>query len=227
MYIVTLLCLILLLVCVFLMCIRVTFSYEQLDKKFYDPYKTFPVLSTIHPYYSHISSEVTNLCNQPHEWLQWPEKELYTVEDGWKVYPIFVFGKWSTNCPNVPYITQFLKGVPGLKIAALSRMKPKVKLTPHQGWASHSNNILRCHYGIHVPSGCYISVKEGEIEEKVYQQNDEWLVFDDSKEHYAENMSDVERIVLIIDIERPKNIKKGCSTIADSKEFLEIVNAFK
>lgn len=33
-----------------------------------------------------------------------------------------------------------------------------MKLIPHQGWATHSNNIMRCHYGISVPEYCFISV---------------------------------------------------------------------
>jgi hypothetical protein len=62
---------------------------------------------------------------------------------------------------------------------------------------------------------------------KKYHNKFEWLIFDDSKIHSAENLSDADRIVLIIDVERPRNIAIGKSEIGDTKELLEIVNNIK
>ena len=53
------------------------------------------------------------------------------------------------------------------------------------------------------------------------------MTFDDSKTHYSENMSDKNRVVLIIDIERPSNIKTGTSEVGDSKELLNIIDYYK
>jgi hypothetical protein len=116
------------------------------------------------------------------------------------------------------------------------------------GWGSHSNNVIRCHYGIIVPKLCYVSVTNNIIpplydndnikkssypnniykmgEEIVFHKQFEWLIFDDSKTHYAENMSNEDRIVLIIDVERPKHIKKGVSEIGDTKELMELVKYY-
>ena len=94
---------------------------------------------------------------------------------------------------------------------------------------SYSNYIIRCHYGIIIPDNCYVYVRDEDtnIEEKHYYKQFEWLIFDDSKFHYAENSSNKDRIVLILDIERPKNIKIGTSTVEDSSELVEIINQFK
>ncbi len=55
----------------------------------------------------------------------------------------------------------------------------------------------------------------------------DWIVFDDSKLHYAENKSDEERIVLIVDLERPSHIKKGRSNVEETSELMEIVKKMK
>ena len=65
------------------------------------------------------------------------------------------------------------------------------------------------------------------FEEIRYHVNNEWMIFDDSKRHYAENTSEDDRIVLIIDIERPEHVKQGTSDATDTKELEEFVTAFK
>lgn len=105
-----------------------------------------------------------------------------------------------------------------------------MKLFPHQGWGNHSNNVIRCHFGLDVPNGCYISVSDKNNlsdQEIKYHKNNEWLCFDDSKIHYAHNPTNKDRIVLIVDVVRPKNIKRGNSTIGDTKELAEIINYYK
>ena len=56
--------------------------------------------------------------------------------------------------------------------------------------------------------------------------NDKWIVFDDSKFHTAENLTDSDRIVLILDIVRPCTIPAGTSTVEDTQELENIVAAF-
>jgi aspartyl/asparaginyl beta-hydroxylase (cupin superfamily) len=66
-----------------------------------------------------------------------------------------------------------------------------------------------------------------ENEEIRFHKENEWLIFDDSMTHYAENQSDRDRVVLIVDIERPWNIKQGVSDSEDSRELIEFINQFK
>jgi aspartyl/asparaginyl beta-hydroxylase (cupin superfamily) len=165
-------------------------------------------------------------------WHNWPEKGLYGAKGDWKIFPFYAFGGWSkTQCDRCPTIHNFLKQVKGLKLATLSKLTPGMKLHSHRGWGNHSNNVIRCHYGLIVPEGAaFISVSENQhfgYQDKHHKQF-EWLVFDDSKWHYATNTSpDSERIVLILDVDRPSNIERGTSDVGDTKELLEIVNYFK
>jgi beta-hydroxylase len=191
-----------------------------------------------------VKLETTNVINT--EWTDWPEKSLYANRGEWKIFPFYAFNVWVLdNCDKCPTITKFLKSIPGLKIALLSKLSAGMKLTPHKGWGNHSNGVLRCHYGIRIPDspllstripdstllstripdstmGCYISVKD-DIEIKKFHLEGEWICFDDSKEHYAENPTNEDRIVLILDIERPSHIKRGISDVGDSRELIEIV----
>lgn len=185
------------------------------------PIETFPFLNSILSKHDLIVNEIKNINNSTH-WKKWPEKYLYSGT--WKIFPFFAFGTWSNkNCNMCPNLYNFIKNIPGLKVAILSKLGPGVNLQPHRGWKSLSNYILRCHYGLIIPENCYVKVRD----KKKYHKEKEWIIFDDSLEHMAENQSDSDRTVLIIDIDRPKSIPVGTSTVADSAEFSDLVNYFK
>lgn len=195
---------------------------QLLNQRFYDYRKVYPELEILKDNRNKILEDVNKIIND--EWKDWPEKELYTEDMSWKVFPFFGFGTWvEHNCEKCPEITKLIKSIPNLKTASLSKFKPGTKLTPHQGWASLSNNVLRCHYGIKVPNECYIYVET----EKQQMLDNEIIVFDDSKLHSASNFSNEDRIVLILDIERPDYIEKGKSESEDTQELLSFVNSFK
>jgi len=200
---------------------------KQLDLNFYNVNDIDLTLNKIYDNLHNIQKEVNDVT----EWTQWPEKNLYDENIGnWNIYPFFAFDTWVyKNCKKCPTIYNFIKSIPNIKLATLSKMDPHVTLTPHKGWGEHSNNVIRCHFGLIVPKNkCYISVKSDDSEEEIkYLANNEWTIFDDSKTHYSSNNSDEIRIVLIIDIERPDHIKKGTATIGDTSELINIVNYFK
>ena len=180
--------------------------------------------------------EVNQVLADPTNWQYWPEKALYDgpPHSDWKIFPFYADlagGVWAEdNCQKTPTLTAFIKSLPGLKLATLSKLSPGMKLKPHRGWGNHSNYVLRCHYGLIVPccspqreKSCYIKVNDN-IQ---YHGNDEWMVFDDSETHMAENRSDQDRLVLIIDLERPVHIPPGTSEVGDTKELNEIVEYFR
>jgi len=78
-----------------------------------------------------------------------------------------------------------------------STMKPKTSIKPHYG---ATNLKLRCHFPLFVPDEAYLRVagdprpwNEGKM-----------IVFDDSYEHEAANLSETqERVILLIDIWHP------------------------
>ena len=116
-----------------------------LDKKYYTVNETFPYLNKIYDNLETYRNEVDMVINNKN-WFDWVEKDLYKTIDeknDWKIFPFFGFDIWNEpNCKKCPSITKFLKSIPGLKVAILSKMGPHTTLKEHQGWAAHSNNVL-------------------------------------------------------------------------------------
>lgn len=204
----------------------------KLDKLFYSPNEVSKQLVSININKNAILNETIQVYQEV--WTDWPEKELYEKNskfDKWQIFPFYAFGTWvNINCQKCPTIYNFIKKLKGLKLATLSKLTPGMKLSAHRGWASHSNHVIRCHYGLIVPEkSCYIAVSNSEKSnyEIQYHKQFEWVIFDDSKWHWAENAGKTDRIVLIIDIERPDNIETGTSNVGDSKELINIVEYFR
>ena len=178
------------------------------------------------------SSEVLkNEVRRIPQWTAWPERNHYQSDydadaddiDGsypasWTVFPlVYCFPasdvsarKWiDKTCAFVPHTTTLLKKLgPVLRTALFSRLDPRTTLGSHTGWADLANHVLRVHIPLMVPSGgsndglcgtwvdgCVETHEEGRI-----------ICFDDSKTHRAFNYSEEERIVLIIDLERPTGV---------------------
>lgn len=210
--------------------ICVTNRKRLLEKNYYEIDETFPVLNNIHNNLDIFQSEVNNIVDDT-LWLDWVEKNLYNKD--WKIFPLCGFNIWvEDNCKKCPELTKFLKSIPNLKVAILSKLKAGTKLNEHRGWGNHSNHVLRCHFGFKIPKKCYISVGAKDTnnniirEVKKYKKN-KWIIFDDSRHHFTWNFGDDDRIVLILDIERPQNVKVGNSEVGDTKELTELINSFR
>jgi aspartyl/asparaginyl beta-hydroxylase (cupin superfamily) len=208
---------------------------ELLDQRFYDVNDVYPELNKILDNLGKIKNEIRGnleIKENDNDWKDWPERNLYATNRKWKIVPFKAFDVTvEENCKKYPHLWKFISSVPNVRVAILSKLSPGMKLTPHQGWGMHSNYVLRCHFGLDVPKekACYISVAdvEGVDEEIQYHSQDNWMIFDDAKFHYAENPTELDRIVLIMDLDRPKNVKEGASKVGDTKELLEIVNSFR
>ncbi len=207
---------------------------KKLNKRFYEVEEVYPELYKIYELNNKIEKEVRNIMTNKDDWVDWPEKYLYDQNNSsWKIFPFYAFGTWvHKNCERCPVITNYLKSIPGLKLASLSKLSPGLKLEPHQGYAQHSNYILRCHYPIIVPKmkkSCVIKLAESyeSAFESRYYKKFKWVIFDDSKVHYVENSGESDRIVLLIDIERPSFVEVGKVVGGNSDELFQLVNYFK
>jgi len=208
----------------------------KLNQPFYDYRLIYPQLGWIHNQnHKNIHTEMKQLLDT--HWMEWPEKELYNhnnLDGSWTIIPLYGFGIWCKQFMNIlPSLYDFLKKMKGLKVAVISKLKPFSKLNPHQGWGFHSNKVLRCHYGIVLPykrTDSYICVMEDfdSVDKSIqYHKQNDWIVFDDSKVHYAVNDSNEERIVLIVDLERPSLVEKGNAQNNSTEELLEFVSELK
>lgn len=194
----------------------------KLNQRFYDYRAVFPFLNVLKQHRAQIRAEVEAVAQL--KWKMWPEKHLYNNNGGenqeWSVFPFFGFGVWvKDNCKRCPVIHNILKRIPALKTATLSRLAPGTVLAPHYGWKELSNYVLRCHYGVVVNESCRIVV---EGQSKKIREN-EIVVFDDSKQHYAENKGTTDRIVLLLDIERPDYVEVGQSKYDDTSQLMKFI----
>jgi len=179
-------------------------------------------------------------------WAEWPE---YHFRDGgnaeWNVFPLtYTFPatdphaqRWLEQpCGLCPATTRVLRKIPGLRTALFSRLGPQTRLSGHTGWEDLANHVLRVHLSLTVPkrnrkpsglagedlSSCGVWVNE----EVWGHQEGQLLVFDDSLVHGAYNHSDEDRVVLIIDIERPPWLPPGRATGGHTPELDAFIDQF-
>ena len=186
------------------------------NHRYYNSYEVFPSLQlfTDPDNFAEIEEELKSA-----EWFNWPEKNLWNKPgDDWKVCALYGFGMWHPkNVKKFPKTVELLKKVPGLRTAIFSRLGPNTRLQPHHGWASLANEVLRSHMGIVVPASGKSGVEvEGEFKQV---QPGEWLTFDDSKSHIGVNDTQEDRIVLLVDINRPWWVRWGQSSVGNTDEL--------
>jgi ornithine lipid ester-linked acyl 2-hydroxylase len=128
------------------------------------------------------------------------EKNLpITKEDIWRTYFFYVYGqRFEKQCSECPETARLLSQIPGMKTALFSILEPGTKLAPHRG---PYRGVLRYQLALLVPD-------HGDLGIRVGHQTATWqegvsMMFDDTYEHEAWNLSDETRVVLFLDIVRP------------------------
>ena len=157
------------------------------------------------------------------QWTAWPERNHYSSSDesagaSWTVFPLcYTFPANDVTqrkfidktCAFVPVTTSLLRDIgASLRTALFSRLDPNTKLGTHTGWSDLANHVVRVHIPLVVPKSevCGTWV-DGCVE---MQDFGRIICFDDSKVHRAFNYSEKEeRVVLILDLERPQNLPLG------------------
>lgn len=193
---------------------------------YYETNKYYPELSIFET-----DEPLLNLIEESQSvvnWIPWPERYLWDKPNArtddkpntqtWTVFPFYGYGKWSErNCSLCPKTAAMLKQIPNLRTAGFSKLAPNTVLSQHKGWAKLANHVLRSHLLLtdNNIGSCYLTVNGKNLNHKYGK----WVTFDDSLTHYATNNDIQDRIVLLIDIERPKDIPLGFSNIQESSEL--------
>ena len=118
---------------------------------------------------------------------------------GWKRFYLKWYGKplpsANSLCPNTVSI---LETIPNVRGGMFALLPPDGKLSGHRDPYAGS---LRYHLGLVTPNSadCYIKV-DGE---KYFWKDGEAVIFDETYIHSVENNTDVNRIILFLDIKRP------------------------
>ena len=155
---------------------------------FYDPHD-YPFTELLERHWETIRGEYSRL--RPEQLMPWPETSLY--QGSWQVFGLWAFGsRLDENCRACPATTAVVETIPGLTTAGFSRLAPRTRIEPHEGYTS---TVLRCHLGLIVPAHCGLQVGE---EIRTWTEGG-CLVFDDTVRHSAWNEADEERIILLVD----------------------------
>ncbi len=158
---------------------------------FYDPLQ-FPFTRALRENWEKIYAEYLGVRS---ELVDWVETDLY--DEGWQVFGLFDFpdgAELTANtkkCPVAAHLVRHYFARHGA--AGFSVLAPMTRIKPHTGY---QGEYLRCHLGLHIPDGdCGLRVA-GEVRR---WQSGDVLVFDDRVEHAAWNLTDSERVVMLID----------------------------
>lgn len=129
-----------------------------------------------------------------------PEQVELTNDAGWKTFFFYMAGiRMAKNCRQCPATEQALLKIPGMVAAFYSILAPGKRLSAHRG---PYNGVLRYHLGLEIPasdSTCAIRVG---TETRSWAEGRS-LVFDDTYEHEAWNLTRKVRAVLFVDFKRP------------------------
>ncbi|MEM0945191.1 MAG: aspartyl/asparaginyl beta-hydroxylase domain-containing protein [Pseudomonadota bacterium] len=129
-----------------------------------------------------------------------PDQYRIATEKNWRTFVLFGFGeKLEKNCAQMPRTAEMLARVPNIQIAWLSILAPGYHIPAHTGV---TKGIIRTHLGLIIPKDaekCRIRVGD----QVKHWMPGELVVLDDTYEHEVWNDTDEERVVLLLDFDRP------------------------
>lgn len=176
---------------------------SSIDKSPFISLDQIPATSILLKNCNVIKDEVKNLMKlgmfKPIQGDQFFDKSI-AIDNKWKRFYI----KWFTSGCNslakelCPKTCEIVSSLNGLKTCMFSLLEPNAYIPPHHGPYS---GIIRFHLGVITPNDdqCFINVGG-----KKYSWKDgEGVLFDDTYSHYVKNDTNLERIVMFCDFERP------------------------
>jgi beta-hydroxylase len=171
------------------------------DKPLFET-KGFPELSNLRDNWQIIRDEAISLSSEGHIRTATGHNDAgfnSFFKEGWRRFYLTWYGESIPSAETLcPKTVALLKATPGVKSAMFALLPPGGKLNPHRDPFAGS---LRYHLGLVTPNSadCNIHV-DGE---KYFWRDGEDIMFDETYVHWAENKTDVTRIILFADIERP------------------------
>lgn len=129
-----------------------------------------------------------------------PDQYRIAREKNWRTLFLYGFGeRVEGNCRLLPKTADLIGRHPEIHTAWVSILAPRYHIPPHTGV---TKGILRAHLGLIVPEdreNCWIRVGD---ERKSWEPG-RIFVIDDTYDHEVQNNTDEERVVLLLDFNRP------------------------
>jgi beta-hydroxylase len=182
------------------------YLFQAVPNKPVLPVQDFPELAPLRDNWQTIRAEALNLFDEG-------RIKAAANNNDWGFYSFFKSGwkrfylKWyedflpsaRTLCPKT---VELVNSIPTVHGAMFAMLPPSAKLGAHRDPFAGS---LRYHLGLVTPNSdkCFIVV-DGE---KCVWRDGEAIMFDETYIHTAENQTDVNRIILFCDVERPMKFR--------------------
>jgi len=178
------------------------YAFSATPNKPFAPLSDFPALEALRAHADVIREE--GLALMAHARIRRPDQNDDAgfnsfAKSGWKRFYLKWYGDAHPSALRLcPRTTALLREIPSVSGAMFAVLPPGAVLNPHRDPYAGS---MRYHLGLVTPNddGCFIRV-----DDQVYSWRDnEGVVFDETFIHTAENRTDVERLILFCDVERP------------------------
>lgn len=130
-------------------------------------------------------------------------KSLLSRSNSWKTEGLLFWGYFFKKHHGSFIETwKIAKQIPGIVSFSISELDPNSKIKPHNG---DTNAIIRVHLPIVVPSGLPLCAFTVNGETRAWEEG-KVILFNDAQNHYAQNLTNQKRLVLLIDVIRPEFI---------------------
>ena len=162
----------------------------------------FPELAALRDHWETIRAEAVALYERGHVRAADGHNDLgfnSFFRRGWKRFYLKWYDDFLPSASQLcPETTSLLAGVPSVHAAMFALLPPGAKLVRHRDPFAGS---LRYHLGLVTPNSekCWISI-DGQM---YHWEDGKDIVFDETYIHRAHNESDLARIILFCDVERP------------------------
>lgn len=129
-----------------------------------------------------------------------PDHKRLTYNDDWRSFFLWAYGyKVEENCQRCPETVRLVSSIPGLRTAMFSIHAPGLHIPRHKG---STKGMLTCHLGLKVP------VRKRKCRIKVRKRYFSWeegktFIFDDTSPHEVWNDTAEERVILLLQFNRP------------------------
>jgi aspartyl/asparaginyl beta-hydroxylase (cupin superfamily) len=132
-----------------------------------------------------------------------PDQKRISTGENWRTFFLKGFGyEAEQSWKRCPETMKVLSKIPNLRSAFFSILGPNYHIPHHQGV---TKGLIRCHLGLIVPDQRDQCVMR--VDDQICQwEEGRCLVFDDTYDHEVWNKTDQERVVLLIDVDRPMRL---------------------
>ena len=129
-----------------------------------------------------------------------PDHRKIATDQSWQCMFLWGYGiKVPANCARAPKTASIVQKIPGMRSALFSIHAPGLHIPRHKGV---TKSMLTCHLALKVPrerEKCRIQVDEQFL---VWEEG-KTIVFDDVYHHEVWNDTDDDRIILLVQFDRP------------------------